>query len=224
MTTAGETFLERVRHAVAAHHAPGEAAPIPPRGKVGYAGAGEDPIATFAAAFAAAGGRSFRTADASGTATRVLELVQQSTAQKILLGRTPLLDGLALAEPLRSLGREVITLEDVEKERGRDAVFAAELSITGVDYLIAETGSMVVCTRAEQPRSLSLLPPTHIAVAERRQVLPDLFDLFDKLGPDAIASCVTLITGPSKTGDIELRLVTGVHGPGEVHVVLCEAD
>ena len=67
---------------------------------------------------------------------------------------------------------------------------------------------------------MSLLPPVHIAVADRSQLLPDLFDLFRQLPPEEMPSCVSLITGPSKTGDIELRLVTGVHGPGEIHVVL----
>ena len=68
--------------------------------------------------------------------------------------------------------------------------------------------------------SASLLPPVHIAVADVDQLLPDLFDLFGRLSRQELPACVSLITGPSKTGDIELKLVTGVHGPGEVHVVL----
>ena len=94
-----------------------------------------------------------------------------------------------------------------------------------MDYLIAETGTVVVTARPEEPRSLSLLAPVHVAVAEETQLLPDLFDLFAESewrGPGGAPSCVTLIMGPSKTGDIELRLVTGVHGPGEIHVVLVD--
>jgi L-lactate dehydrogenase complex protein LldG len=106
----------------------------------------------------------------------------------------------------------------------RDAFFAADLGISGVDHLIAETGSIALLTQPREPRSLSLLPPIHIAVAETSQLLPDLFDLFEpalwQQRSGGVPSCLSLITGPSKTGDIELRLVTGVHGPGEVHVVL----
>jgi L-lactate dehydrogenase complex protein LldG len=78
--------------------------------------------------------------------------------------------------------------------------------------------------RPKEPRSFSLLPPVHLAVAEQAQLLPDLFDLFDpafwERRGGTLPSCLSLVTGPSKTGDIELRLVTGVHGPGELHVIL----
>ena len=106
-------------------------------------------------------------------------------------------------------------------DEGREAFFASQLGITGVDYLVAETGSAVMLARPDQPRSTSLLPVVHIAVAERSQIVADLFDLFERLAErGAQPSSATLITGPSKTGDIELKLVTGVHGPGEFHVVV----
>ena len=105
-------------------------------------------------------------------------------------------------------------------DRERDVLFAADIGISGVDHLIAETGSLAMLTQTDEPRSLSLLPPIHIVIADHSQILPDLFDLFASLRE--MPSCLSIITGPSKTGDIELRLVTGVHGPGEVHVVLID--
>jgi L-lactate utilization protein LutC len=72
-------------------------------------------------------------------------------------------------------------------------------------------------------RLASLLPPVHVAIVDSSQILPDLFDLFARLetsGTAALASNLVLITGPSKTGDIELKLTTGVHGPGQWHVVI----
>ena len=71
----------------------------------------------------------------------------------------------------------------------------------------------------------SLTPPVHIAIVERVQIVPDLIDAFERLagrGLDALPSNVTLITGPSKTGDIELQLTTGVHGPGKWRVIVIE--
>ena len=96
------------------------------------------------------------------------------------------------------------------------------MGISGVAYAIAETGTLVMASGPNDPRSLSLTPFVHIAVVGSDQLLPDLFDLFTELEPekDRLPACLSFITGPSKTGDIELKLVTGVHGPGELHVVL----
>jgi L-lactate dehydrogenase complex protein LldG len=220
MTSARDAFLQRVRQAVAAGNRAGDAAPLPERGSVGYQGAGPDPVARFCQELTAAGGHPHLAADAADAVRQVLALVQACSARRVLLGRGAFLDTLPLSDRLRALGIDVSDVDALPAADARDAFFAADVGISGVSHLIAETGSIVASSSPDDPRSVSLLPPVHIAVAERRQLLPDLFDL---LGPGAAAglpSCLTLITGPSKTGDIELRLVTGVHGPGELHVVL----
>ncbi|RPI75374.1 MAG: lactate utilization protein C, partial [Planctomycetaceae bacterium] len=70
----------------------------------------------------------------------------------------------------------------------------------------------------------SLLPPRYLAIVEPSQIVPDLFDLFERLEQikTDLPSNIVLVTGPSKTGDIELKLTTGVHGPGNVHLLVVE--
>ena len=110
----------------------------------------------------------------------------------------------------------------------RDVLACADLGLSGVDYVIAETGTLVLMARAGQMRGVSLLPPVHVAVARTSQVLASLDDyllLVQEAGLDLqrhLTSCVSLVTGPSRTGDIELQLTIGVHGPGELHLVLLD--
>lgn len=222
MNPAREQMLQRIRQAVIeGNRAGGSSSTIPDRGAVGYQGAGADPVARFGESLTAAGGHLHVVAERASAAQVVLDLVRSRGIRRVHLGRGDVLEALALVEPLRALGAEVVEVGTATADK-REKLFQAELGVSGVDYLLAETGSIVLLSRPEQPRLLSLLPPLHIAVAERRQILSDLFDLFSATGAgvDDLPACVSIITGPSKTGDIELRLVTGVHGPGEVHVVL----
>jgi L-lactate dehydrogenase complex protein LldG len=100
-----------------------------------------------------------------------------------------------------------------------DALFEAAVGVTDVDAAIAESGSLVVSTNG-RIRNAWITPPVHVAIVRESQLLPDLVDLFP-LRPDCLdAASTTIITGPSKTADIEGVLVTGVHGPGEVTIVL----
>jgi L-lactate dehydrogenase complex protein LldG len=224
MSIEGARFLQRVREAVAEGNRIVGAPALAARGAVGYQGAGADPIARFRDEFTAAGGFVHVVADAVVAGEAVVNLLQNRSVRRVLLGTGAVLDSLNLAEKLKGMGLEIVSASIGAESR--DAFLAAEAGVSGVDYLIAETGSLALLSRPEQPRSLSLLPPLHIAVARREQILPDLFDLFDsRLWTDrgGLPSCLSLITGPSKTGDIELRLVTGVHGPGEVHVVFMAA-
>jgi L-lactate dehydrogenase complex protein LldG len=217
-----EAFLSRVRGAVSAGNHAGSTFPHPARDNTGYQGAGSDLVRRFCDELSLAGGVPHVVPDATGAAVKVLELVQARSARRVLLGQGSFLDTLGLADQLRSLG---IAVDHADAPR--DTYFAADVGITGVEALIAETGSIVQASRPGQPRSLSLLPPVYVAVAERSQLVPDLFDWFASLPAESRANglpaCLSLITGPSKTGDIELKLVTGVHGPGEVHVVLMNA-
>jgi L-lactate utilization protein LutC len=226
MNSSRHAFLERVRQAVEAGNRAGHAPVLKSRGAAGYQGAGSDLVARFCEQFVLAGGQAHRVADAPAASARVLELVRSKSARRVVLGRNRFLDSLRLCEQLAAAGVEAIPVDQLSPEHSRDPLFAADLGISGADFLIAESGTVVLRACSEEPRSLSLLPPVHLIVAERARLVPDLFDLFEEKcwgEPPSLPSCLTLITGPSKTGDIELRLVTGVHGPGEVHVIVVDA-
>jgi L-lactate dehydrogenase complex protein LldG len=98
---------------------------------------------------------------------------------------------------------------------------SASIGLTGVDAAIAETGSIVVVSGPGRPRLASLLTPVHIALVRHRDIVPSLRGLVRSRAALASAgSNVVVITGPSRTADIEHTLSRGVHGPGEVHVIL----
>jgi L-lactate dehydrogenase complex protein LldG len=99
----------------------------------------------------------------------------------------------------------------------------ARLGITAVDYALADSGTLCLLAGKRQPRTASLLPPIHVAILRPEQILRGLDDLFALLpSGDDLSSAVTLITGPSRTADIELTLVVGVHGPQQLHVILAD--
>lgn len=97
----------------------------------------------------------------------------------------------------------------------------ADVGITSADYALADTGTLVMLASEAEARLISLLPPVHIAVVAAGRVLSGLDELLTILpSPAAETSSMVLITGPSRTADIEQILVRGVHGPGEIHVVV----
>ena len=97
----------------------------------------------------------------------------------------------------------------------------ADAGITGADYALADTGTIVFLASPQEPRLISLLPPVHIAVVLRERILTGLDELLTQLPrPAEQTSSMVLVTGPSRTADIEQILVRGVHGPGEIHVVV----
>lgn len=86
-------------------------------------------------------------------------------------------------------------------------------------YGLADTGSVVLGSGPDEPRARSLLPEAHVSLLREERILPGLEELFAALGRD-LPSALAIVTGPSRSADIEQTLTVGVHGPGEVHVVL----
>ena len=194
--------------------------------QVGYLGAGGDLVERFAAEVNAVGGQALVVPNLESARRQLKELLTKAGATSAICWRHPLLDRLELVELLLAAG---ITLLDHAKfaampegER-REKMLDCNVGITSCDCAIAETGTLMMCSRPSQERVASLLPPAHIAIVEQTQIVPDLIDAISMLqrpGEESLPSNVTYITGPSKTGDIELQLTTGVHGPGKWLVII----
>jgi hypothetical protein len=135
MTNSRESFLQRVRQAVADGNRAGAAPALESRGSVGYQGAGPDPVRCFQDALQAAGGRLHVVEDGAAAAACVVALVHERSARKILLARGRFLDQLDLARALRN--HEVTLTDSLQPQSTRASFFAADIGITGVEYLVA---------------------------------------------------------------------------------------
>ncbi|MCS7161025.1 MAG: lactate utilization protein [Gemmatales bacterium] len=221
-------MLQRIREAVYAGNRYGSSEEPGPRGQLAYQGVGEtDLVQGFAYSLQRAGGR-FYYAESSGAVARVIiPILENAGVHRVGISAESLFDEpLYLERRLQGFGLQTWRpgQEVGETAAGiKETLFALDAGITGVDALVAETGTIVLAAKPQRPRSLSLLPRLYVAVARADQIVPDLFDWFGAHPPTTMPSAWTFITGPSKTGDIELTLVTGVHGPGEVHVVVYPA-
>ena len=103
----------------------------------------------------------------------------------------------------------------------RQLAAEADVGITSADYALADPGALVLLSTSREDRIVSLLPPVHIAVIPAGCILAGIDDLFSALpDPAAVSSSMVIIGGPSRTGDIEMSLVLGVHGPRELHLVV----
>jgi L-lactate dehydrogenase complex protein LldG len=136
----------------------------------------------------------------------------QQQSKKIMLSATPLLTDLQATQYLNDHGFFARCWRDMTA----DETYEFDAGLTEVDYAVAETGTVVIRHRPEHGRLLSLVPFVHVAIVQPMQIVPDLIDLFESLAHDGTGSGVTLISGPSKTADIEMNTVTGVHGPNIV--------
>lgn len=182
-------------------------------------------IKQFEAALLRVGGHFSVAANAQMVCERVADIAAAVKAKQAVGWHSPWLQQLGLPKCFAELNIEFITdAECADKAAFINAAAEAAIGITPVDYALADSGTLCLLAKKNQPRTASLLPPIHIAVLQPRQIIRGLDDLFALLPADSreLSSAVTLITGPSRTADIELTLVVGVHGPQQLHVILAD--
>lgn len=104
---------------------------------------------------------------------------------------------------------------------------SCDAAVTGCEYLVARTGTIVMSAAQQSGRTVSVYAPIHICIAYSSQLVYDIKDALQLLKEkyaDNIPSLITFASGPSRTADIEKTLVTGVHGPKEVYLFLVDNE
>ena len=171
-----------------------------------------------------------RTSNPEDAADLVAKICEEKNAKSVLRSTHEVLNQIGVDTAVANTGASLgITQHDGDNsaelvDASKSAAFTADIGITGVDYAIAETGTVVLHPRSGLSRLVSLAPPTHIAVLRPGEVLDSLDELFAMERNDFmsgnLAGSMNLISGPSKTADIEGTTVTGIHGPLEVHLII----
>ena len=162
----------------------------------------------------------------------VASVARRLAVTRVVRSGQPVFDAAPVDPLLQRLGATVTPIvhsADAPREMLREEMRQAGLGLTGADYAIAETGSLVILPRRGLSRLVSLVPPVHLALVRPEEVLESLDDLFllrrleHRQNGGDLGSYLNFITGPSRTADIEMTIVQGVHGPREVHMVLLES-
>jgi L-lactate dehydrogenase complex protein LldG len=179
---------------------------------------------TFARELEAVGGKFLGNLTPAEVSGQIVALAREIGAKTVALGRGISSDMDAVGEALERADFKIVRtvpVADTERLAMRSRVADADLGIADADFAIASTGTLAVVSAADRPSSLTLLPPASLAIVEIDRVMPNLAAMLAALGPAGVAANrLTLITGPSRTADIEKRIVLGVHGPKSLHVIV----
>ena len=175
-----------------------------------------DPPARFVEELEALGGHGNRVGSLEEAREYVLDLARE--AKLLVRWDVEYLDELGADEPLREAGVEVALWRDLP-DLGEIAA-RADIGLSTAAWAIAETGSLVLEHGPGQGRSVTLLPPTYVVILPADRVLRTVPEAIRKYTGGTLPANVCFHTGPSRSGDIEMSLVVGMHGPGDVHVLL----
>jgi len=235
--TTREQMLDRVRKALGRPNTGSIVTPLPPLDLAGVMPplAAEDYLDKFEAEWEKVAGIAYRVSNMDELESVFQKILALAETHAVTLSRNPLLGELRIADHLTALNKFITSWGDSPGVTGsnslpdfNNASFAAGAGITGVDYVLAESGTLVLSSATEGVQVASLAPPIHIALYRRSQLVGSLDEVLAKLpisnSPDrpTAGRSVVFVTGTSRTADIEQILIRGVHGPRETHAILVE--
>jgi L-lactate dehydrogenase complex protein LldG len=173
----------------------------------------DDPVARFREALEAVAGHCVIVRDTREVGDAVREILTRAQARRVVISDSALVAGVV--EGLERAGIEVAKAPD------RSTLFACDAGVTGAQWGVAETGTLILESEIERHRLASLVPPLHVAIVEAERIRHTLAEVIEAID-GRLSPTVTFVTGPSRTSDIELTLAIGVHGPAELWVVILD--
>jgi len=154
-------------------------------------------------------------------AETIPRILHETNPEKCRSHHHPLIETIKSVNPTAGSYLRYIDNQEIDS-----VTFAGiEVGITGAEYLVARTGSIMLRTISAGGRRLSVLPPTHVIIATSGCLVYSLDEVLKNLKKDTQDwSYATFITGPSRTSDIEKQLVLGAHGPKRLIILLLQTD
>jgi len=222
-----QAIVARVKDALASGTAPtnhSAAASASPAAAIVSTGNRAELVSSFGRELQAVGGRMIGPVAPAEVAARIVDIARERAAKLVAVGQGLASDMNAIAQALQASGVAIVRTGRVDSTtRGamREQLAHADAGVAEADYAIASTGTLAVLSDEGRPSALTLLPPNSIVIVRIDRMVPDLAAAMAAFGPAALeAHRMTLITGPSRTADIEKRIVMGVHGPKSLDVIV----
>ena len=171
-------------------------------------GAQADPLERFKESLESVGAKCVFVESENEAARKLETIVRDLSATRIVTSDSELVRRLVTTAGIACI-----------QDASRDELFSSDVGITSAQWAIAETGTLVLESAAERHRLVSLVPPVHVCVLKAGSIRQSMGEILEILDTNANPA-ITFITGASRTSDIELTLAIGVHGPGELHVIV----
>ena len=183
----------------------------------------EELINKFSEMFTAETGIVYRAKSNDQALEKLTEIMKQEGLKSVMVSTDNVVTSLDLPAWGNKIGVKVMSPKDFKgRDDFKDAVFdRVEAGITGVDFAVAESGTLGLIHDKDQARLISLAPILHIAIVPVERVFPVYEPVIERVfKKEKFPSQFVFITGPSMTGDIQGHLFKGMHGPRRVIVIL----